>query len=274
MSSIIFNEKDHSYSSVDGTNIKWVSVTTLISKFKEKFDSQKIAAKCSKDKKSKWYGLTPDQIISLWNKETQRALTLGTIYHNNQENLLCSQNEVLLDNKKVPVFKPIILDSGVKQSPDQKLEEGIYPEHMVYLKSAGICGQSDLVQVIDGKINIIDYKSNKEIKFESFTNWEGISKKMLFPLDHLDDCNFIHYSIQLSIYMYIMLKHNPKLKPGKMFIHHITFEEEGKDEYGYPITKFDEQGLPVVKEVIPYEIKYLKEEVLEIINYLKSQNNE
>jgi hypothetical protein len=43
--------------------------------------------------------------------------------------------------------------------------------------------------------------------------------------------------------MYIILKHNPKLIPGKMFIQHISFEEEGKDNYGYPITKYLDNGI-------------------------------
>jgi len=144
---------------------------------------------------------------------------------------------------------------------------------MVYLKSAGICGQSDLVEVVNNKVNIIDYKTNKEIKTESFKDWEGISKKMLNPIAHLDDCNFVHYSLQLSIYMYIILKHNPKLQPGKMFLHHIVFEEEGKDKYGNPITKYSEQGDPIVKEVTPIEVPYLKDEVISIVNWLHDNRN-
>ena len=88
------------------------------------------------------------------------------------------------------------------------------------------------------------------------------------PVNNLDDCNFYHYALQLSIYMYMMLKHNPKLQPGKMYIHHVKFEEEDKNEYGYPITKYNENGDPVVKEVIPITIPYLKEEVISIINWL------
>jgi hypothetical protein len=151
----------------------------------------------------------------------------------------------------------------------QKLDPGVYPEHMVYLKSAGLCGQSDLVEVVNGRVNIIDYKTNKEIKTESFKNWEGMSEKMLPPVEHLDDCNFNHYALQLSIYMYIILKHNPKLQPGKIFIHHITFETEGEDQYGYPIAKLDENGEPKVLEVIPMPVPYLYDEVISVINYLK-----
>jgi hypothetical protein len=142
---------------------------------------------------------------------------------------------------------------------------------MVYLRSAGICGQSDLVEVVNGKVNIIDYKTNKEIKTEAFTNWEGVTEKMLDPVSHLDDCNFNHYALQLSIYMYIILKHNPKLKPGRIFIHHITFEQKGEDKWGYPIAKLDNEGNPIVKEVIPMSVPYLVDEVISIMHFL--QNN-
>jgi hypothetical protein len=51
----------------------------------------------------------------------------------------------------VPIFKPSGETNGIRIAPSQKLDPGIYPEHMVYLKSAGICGQSDLVEVVNGK---------------------------------------------------------------------------------------------------------------------------
>ena len=121
----------------------------------------------------------------------------------------------------------------------------------------------------NGKVNIIDYKTNKEIKMEGFTNWEGVTDKMLPPVDSLDDCHFNHYALQLSIYMYIILKHNPKLKPGRIFVHHITFEIEREDNWGYPITKKDESGEPVIKEVIPISIPYLVDEVQAVIHYMK-----
>ena len=94
---------------------------------------------------------------------------------------------------------------------------------------------------------------------------------MLDPVSHLDDCNFNHYALQLSIYMYIILKHNPKLKPGRIFIHHITFEQEGEDKWGYPIAKLDNEGNPIVKEVIPMSVPYLADEVISIMHFL--QNN-
>ena len=265
--SITFNAADHSYKSIEAEGIDWVSVTSLLSNFKKPFDAEKVAASVTKKSKSKWYGIPPEKILELWKAEADRATTLGTFYHNQREADLCSLSSIELEGLPIPIYRPIE-EGDLKKAPEQKLTDGIYPEHMVYLKSAGICGQSDLVEVVNSKVNIIDYKTNKEIKKESFKNWEGISDKMSHPISHLDDCNFNHYALQLSIYMYIILKHNRKLKPGKIYIHHVIFEVEGTDQYGYPITRYSSNGDPVVKEVIQMEVPYLADEVISIINWL------
>jgi len=266
--SIIFNADNHSYTSVADDSIDWVSVTTLVSHFKKPFDAKKISEKVSKNKRSKWYGIEPKTIQAIWDAEADRAVTLGTFYHNQREADICSLASMEREGTTIPVFIPSTLLDGKKISLTQKLEPGVYPEHMVYLKSVGICGQSDLVEVVNGKVNIIDYKTNKEIKKESYVDWEGKSEKLQEPVSGLDDCNFNHYALQLSIYMYIILKHNPKLKPGRMFIHHVIFEQEGEDKWGYPIVKRDGNGDPIVKEVIPIAVPYLVDEVLAIIHYL------
>jgi hypothetical protein len=270
---IVFNADDHSYRSLDDSNIEWVSVTTLVSHFKKHFDAKKIAEKVSKSKKSKWSGIDPVLIQQIWSNEGDRSTTLGTWYHNQRETDLCSLASMEREGVTVPVFKPAEVREGVKIAPSQKLEPGVYPEHMVYLRSAGICGQSDLVEVVNGKVNIIDYKTNKKIDTESYVDWEGKSEKMAFPVDTLDDCHFYHYALQLSIYMYIILKHNPKLKPGRIFVHHVTFEVEREDNWGYPIAKLDNNGDPIVKEVKPIAIPYLVDEVLAIIHYLSDNRH-
>lgn len=266
--SIAFKADDHSYVSIDGEAIDWVSVTTLVSHFKKPFDAKKVAERVSKSKKSKWYGIEPKVIQEIWNGESTRSTTLGTWYHNQREADLCSLASIEREGITVPVFSPVEVKEGLKIAPLQKLEPGVYPEHMVYLRSVGICGQSDLVEVVNGKVNIIDYKTNKEIKTESYVDWDGKSEKLLAPVSNLDDCHFNHYALQLSIYMYIILKHNPKLRPGNIFIHHITFEVEGEDKWGYPISKLDGNGEPIVKEVKIMPVPYLADEVQAIIHYL------
>ena len=272
---LVFHPDNHSYQSIDVTDlVKWVSVTTLVSYFKQPFDSKTIAAKVSKSKKSKWYGKTPEEITTIWKSESKRATDLGTWYHNQREADILECDSITKYDVKLKVVAPVVDEKGVKTASSQKLDDGIYPEHLVYLKSAGICGQSDLVEIVNGCVHILDYKTNKEIKTSSFVNWEGMSQKMNQPLDHLDDCNYFHYALQLSIYMYMIIKHNPKLKPGSLIIHHVLFETEGDDENGYPIAKRSENGEPIVKEVIPYTLPYLREEVVSLFNWLKDNKNE
>jgi len=270
MSILKFTAHDHKYRSDD--DINWLSVTSLISSFKQPFDADKIAAKSAKSKKSKWYGMTPEDIKAAWKAEALRATTLGTWYHNQREADICGLSDMERHGTTIPVFTPIEKE-GVKYSPEQKLNNGIYPEHMVYLKSAGICGQSDLVEVIDGKVHITDYKTNKEIKLEGYTNWEGISQKMSTPVAHLDDCHFNHYALQLSMYMFIILKHNPKLSAGTLTIHHILFEEAGRDRFDNPISALDTNGDPIVSDVVIYDLPYLKKEAISLIHWLEENKH-
>lgn len=270
---LVFKADNHSYTSTNpDEQIDWISVTHFVSLFKDKFDSEKIAQKSSKNKKSKWYGISPEEIQQIWKSEAKRATDLGTWYHNQREADITGIDTIERQGIAIPIVKPIIQD-GVKFAPDQKLTEGIYPEHLVYLKSAALCGQSDLVEVVKNTVNIIDYKTNKEIKKESFKSWEGLSQKMSGPCSHLDDCNLNHYALQLSTYLYMILKHNPQYKPGKLTLHHILFEEESKDKYGNPVVKRDQDGNPIVKEVVPYDVPYLKSEVIAMINWLKDNRN-
>lgn len=267
---IQFTASDHKYQSINqDEQIEWISVTSVISLFKKAFDKEAQAIKSSKNKRSKWYGMTPEEIIAVWDSSNSDALGLGTWYHNQREADLLSCNTIGRLGLDVPVFKPIE-DNGIKIAPEQNLIEGIYPEHMVFLKSAGVCGQADRVEVIRDEINIYDYKTNKEIKLEGFKNWEGITEKMLDPINHIDDCNYMHYALQLSIYMYIMIKHNPNLKPGKLVLEHIIFKKEGLDQYSNPIYQKDAEGNPVVDKVVSYDLPYLKKEVVALFKHLQN----
>ena len=265
---IIFKEAGHTYESIEEDNIEWLSVTSLVGKFKPKFDKEGQAKKSAKNKHSKWYGMTPDEIIQAWDNETERAINLGNFYHNQRESDMLDFKTIERNGTEVPIIKPLINENGIKLAPEQKLTDGVYPEHLVYLKSVGLCGQADVVEVVDGYININDYKTNKEIKEKGYTNWEGITSKMFKPVNHLDDCNLMHYSLQLSIYAYIIKKHNPSLKIGKLTIQHVKFKQIGEDANGYPINEHY-NGEPILDEIKMYEVPYLKDEVNSLMMWLK-----
>lgn len=270
---VIFKEDGHIYESLNENlekdKIKWTSVTSFIGMFKPKFDRDGQAKKSSKNKRSKWYGMTPKAIKEAWDGETQRAIVLGNWYHNQREENILEFKTIERDGVEVPIIRPIIDNVGIKIAPEQKLKNGAYPELFVYLKSLGLCGQADLVSIVDGVINILDYKTNKEIKEKGYTNWEGITSKMFNPISHLDECNLNHYSLQMSLYAHIIKKHNPKLKVGKLQIQHVSFEKESENEFGYPITKYNDQDEPVIKEIKMYNLPYLKDEINNLVMWLK-----
>lgn len=265
--SVIFTETDHKYTSIDGS-IEYVSVTTVIGALHEKFDKDTKSISSSKNSRSKWYKIPPDTILKAWENENKRAIELGKKYHEKKEQQLLKIG--IADG--VPVIKPII-ENGIKQAPEQRLTDGIYPEHLIYIDSIGICGQSDIVKVHKGIVTIRDYKTSKEIATAGFKNWEGTTKKMLPPVHHLEDCHINHYALQLSIYMYGILRLNPSLQAGDMYIDHVKFKEAGRDQYDYPIAYLDENGEPVVEEVIEIKAPYMKLEVQKIIEWIKNPDN-
>lgn len=264
---IKFIEEGHKYISTKD-NVKWTSVTRLIEQFTNPFDPEQ-HIKSSKNKKSKWYGIDPAEIKNIWQQTNKYSTDLGTWYHKRMESAMLSCETISYGETVMQICQPIIDSDNIKYAPDQKLKNNtIYPEHFVYLKSVGLCGQVDRVEVIDNKVFIKDFKTNKELKFESYKGWDG-HKMMLQPVNHLMDCNFTHYSLQLSLYMYMILKHNPQLSFGGLEILHVLFEEESRDKYDNPIYKIDEHGDFIVKGEFPYEVKYLKQECQLLMNILR-----
>lgn len=265
---LTFQSKNHKYQSIDPSDsIEWLSATSFIKLFKQPFDAVSQSEKSSKNKRSKWYGMDPAVIRQHWTDESERAMSAGTFYHDQRESDILELESIERQGRAIPIIRPIVQD-GLKYAPEQRLTEGIYPEHFVYLKSAGICGQADRIEVVKDIVDVIDYKTNKKIEKESYKDWEGKYKMMTGPCAHLMDCNFNHYALQLSLYLYMILKHNPRYKPGKLVLHHIIFEKEGEDEFGNPLYKKNDKGEPMVKEVVPYELPYLKNEIRAMINWL------
>ena len=180
---IVFDPENHSYKTED--NIEFTSVTKVLSKYKQPFNQQEVARKACKNKRSKWYGLTPEQAIAVWNKEADRSVTLGNWYHDQREKDLLACKSLTEREVELPIYGCTYNEQGYKIGTDQKLSDGVYPEYFLYLQSMGIAGQSDRITVSNGRVDILDYKTNKEIKISGYKNYEGISQKMLFPLNHL-----------------------------------------------------------------------------------------
>ena len=270
---LIFDPNGHKYSSIDlFDKTDWLSASRISGMFKKPFDSEKVALRSSQKKTSKWYGISPKDILEYWRLENLRSTDLGTGYHEKEEAKLLGLTHVFRYGKDLPIIRSI-WENGVKVAPNQKLVDGIYPEHLTFLKWVGICGQFDEIIVADGVVYVDDHKSNKDLMKPPFVNWEGVTEKLLPPLMHLDACKIVECSIQLSLGMYMVLRHNPQLKAGDMTINHITFEIESEDRFRYPIMRRDENGEPIVKNIEKIKVPYLKREVEIIIEHIKNKRN-
>lgn len=265
---LTFRASDHSYNSSDTPKeINWMGVTSFLGKFKKKFDTDSVAIKSSKNRKSKWYGLKPQEIKDHWKRESLRSTTDGSWYHDREEKTLLSLPNMFIHGSVLPIVQPIYNEAGDKVAPVQRLEPGVYPEHFVYLLSAELAGQSDVV-IVDhkGYVHILDYKTNKKIDRSSWANFEGVTDRMGAPLEHLDDCNYNHYNLQLSLYMYMILRQNPRLKPGSITMRHVIFQLAGRDQFEFPILERDKEGHPIVAEEIDYDLPYLFSEVKTLVD--------
>lgn len=271
---IRFAQLGHRYSSIDESNpIDWVGVSSLVSFFKPSFDPVAGALKASRNPRSKWFKMDPQTIQNIWKGESERSTDMGTWYHDKTEQSITAGTSFSENEHSFNVVKPIMINDQ-KIASDQKLVEGhIYPEHLMYLQSEGLCGQTDRVEVTGGLINIRDYKTSKTIKEEGFRNWEGITQRMRDPLSHLDECNLVHYTLQMTLYMYMALKHNPQLRPGSLTIDHIIFEIDHEDQYGYPVYKKDSSGEFIIKEIKPYKVPYLKMEAMAMLAVLRENRD-
>lgn len=253
---IRFRDFDHRYESIIPDGKQWTSATTFLKHFYKPFDPS-IADKNVINPESKWYGLDADSVREIWEKEAKRSTDLGTWYHRKME------------LSEVNAIDCCPLQDNWKYAGDQKLQEGsIYPEFMTYNVEYVVCGQSDRVWVKNGKVNIRDYKSNKSISTQGFRG-----KKMLYPINHLEECDLTKYTLQLSLYLFMILQHNPNLLPGELEISHVEFEIENLDQWGYPIIAKDKNGDYIVKKVTPIKVPYKEKEIIECLKYLKEKRS-
>lgn len=198
-----FIEEGHIYTMLKKPDFKFTSVTTVIDPYEDGFDAPVMAVKCSKNKqKPEYYGRDPKDIEFEWSEKGRIASEMGTRLHNLGEDYLngVDNPEDIPDSPKTKFIKPAV-DTMLSNGYELALTE-----LLVYDEGLAICGQSDILlkKKYDGEYlyQIYDWKFLSEpIKKKSFYNRFTRKFSMLKgPFKHLMHCNWIHYSIQLSIY--------------------------------------------------------------------------
>lgn len=193
---ISFKEEGHVYT-VDGEAGTYTSVTTLIHRFFPHFDADKIIARIVASAKSEYFGMEPEAVKEQWS----RATTQGSQLH--------EQIEIFFDQLAgfggVPETVAPSVEFGYfldffREHVDGKMKP-YRTEMYVFDEKYKVCGSIDMLFCDPNdhdKVWIYDWKRSKSIRTSS------PFEKGLRCLAHLDNCNYITYSLQLNTYKYIL----------------------------------------------------------------------
>lgn len=262
---IKFLEKEHQYLTEDGREL--ISVSAFTEKFKPKTDWNIIAKRIANKQTKAGEPTTTEDILQKWENKRNRSAEIGTLYHSIREDALMNESNPIFYNIPCATKQCVYAGTDKWSIPISKLDNNtVYPELMIYDIEYMICGQADKVIVTNNKINIWDYKTDAEIKFQAFSNQWTKPQKLLGPLGHLDDCNANIYSIKMSMYMYLLWRANKgHLRPGDIMIEHVQLERD-PDNDNLPVLF---QGKPVVKKIENILLPYRKKEVMDMLATLK-----
>lgn len=155
-------------------------------------------------------------------------------FSTNELNPFLSRNQdISFPNTDKNSFRNIISVESIETVPTQCIEVDS-PTHTYLI----------------GYTMIVTHNTNKEIKTHSgFDTKTKSTAKMLYPLNTLEDCNFNHYTLQLSTYAWMVKKLNPNFVIKDLILVH-----------------FDHQGNQTI-----YKLPYLEKEVEKMLRYYKKQ---
>lgn len=275
---VCFNEKKHRQW-VQNNNIPCISVTNLIGKYIHIFDSnfwsgakaleaimlpqhfkaikgnlyssKKIDSKIFEEfniDESLFLAKKAD-ILKEWELKNKEDCDRGIALHKKRE-------EQALDNV-IPTIPSLGIGGSMRCNTTNIIEYGEecnYPELLLNYEDPDgkfvLSGRADSVIVQNADVSVLDYKTSETIKKSSYYNRNSRKyTSMLFPLNHLMDCNFYHYVMQLSTYAWMIQQHDSRFNIKGLAIIHIDRNN---------------------KETI-HDVPYLKKEVEDMIaDYKKS----
>tara|TARA_Y100000294_G_scaffold171636_1_gene185352 strand:- start:966 stop:1676 length:711 start_codon:yes stop_codon:yes gene_type:complete len=181
----------HRYVLGSNKKINFQSVTEIVDEQFEPFDKVRIATKLVKIF-HKYREYTVESLIDEWDSKRDR----GSYIHKELENYI--EKGIQPDSSRGSIgaewFDNNIADYGDK----------IFTEIIVFDEKLKIAGTIDLL-VFDSKKNncyLFDWKTNEKIDYEGYRGQTGITSASY----DLDDCRYSKYSLQTSLYKYILEK--------------------------------------------------------------------
>ena len=213
-----FDEATHTYSVGD---LKLTSVTTLLSTWFKKFNPDE-TLKSMKAKptwpQSKYFGMTDNEIKTMWMKDGALASKQGTAFHLEIETYL-KTGQRSADS--------VEMDQFLRFAELEKMEL-VAMEHRVIDMDWRMAGTIDCVAQKDGKWILYDWKRCKDITTSyGYAIQEGLT--------HIPSSNFWKYSLQLNMYRALLEKSGQLV--GGMFI--VCFHPDHLDFQKYEVERMD-----------------------------------
>ncbi len=197
----------HTYRLTNQPNKTLQSCTAFIGQFFPKFDQQATAEKLVNT--PKYQHQTVDEILATW----QQSADFGTQVHEEIE------RAILATADQTPLQTPADTRESEIPTPEIETEQAQYalnwiarylpksryiiqPELMIFSEPLGLAGTIDLLafDTQTDRYIIVDWKTNKTIRKQSYQGATGNHPASA----HLMDCNYIKYSLQLSLYRYLL----------------------------------------------------------------------
>ena len=279
-----FIESTHKYVNIKHLDRKYTSVTTLIGKYHEEFDSEfwssykaleqlmgvefeRMGVKKELLDKKKFdlayldtfdinYDLfikTKEDILKSYEQANKVAIVRGSNYHNAKENQFYEKSSHQLKDYNFDLDLLHGDFSCEKHNFDLNQDRAILPEYLMYYSTQdgilNIAGQADIIIKDGNDIYILDHKTNaKGIKTKAFFDTKKRKKQMMYyPINNMEDHMLNHYTLQLSLYAWILQRINPEFEIKLLRLLHI----DGNN-----------------KETI-YDLEYKKAEVEKMLKHFK-----
>jgi ATP-dependent exoDNAse (exonuclease V) beta subunit len=200
-------ESIHKYELKDDPEFEFTSCTEFAKYFFEPFDKIGIANSLTATHPN-YADISPQKLVEEWD-----AIAVeGTLIHSEIENYIKDNAEPTHPKSKSAV-------EWLTRNILANDRYDIFSEVIVYSKELELAGTIDILlfDKQEDTYKLLDWKTNKRIDSTSFQNKMGTHKATC----ELMDCNYYHYSIQLSLYRLILEKYYGISVTGTA-ISHIT----------------------------------------------------
>jgi hypothetical protein len=194
------------------TNKKYNSVTKAIGLIEPHFDAEAVAEaityQLDEVKNPIYIGMTKTKILDYWQMLNDEANIYGTRVHDIVEKYLKANKwwfpKDEFEKKVIKGYNELNVDEGMR----------MHPERIMFSEEYELAGMSDLIiDVNEVFFDVGDWKTNRAFNFYNQYGYETLKP----PFDHLQNCQYSVYTIQLSTYA-LMYEMETKRKCRQIWI--------------------------------------------------------